>query len=165
MQTIALPFLFFIRNNMYRRIQGSNSPLSPLPRPTLYKSESSAGTSYFTPIQDKNQSSLHLTVSSCRSFTPRVHDITPPAVSPIDQFEQFLTRKSADVADKTFTVAGTPAKESNQKLKLIIPSPKLPHIIVTGHDASDSDTSIYYTPPSDSVVTEKVISEHRSAPK
>lgn len=141
-------------STMYRRIQGSHSPLSPLPpQPKTHLSNtiSTGRGSYFTPTHGGNRA---LTVNSSfrRSFTPRISEITPPAVSPIDQ------NALHDPINQTFVIPRTPLTKQNEP-------PQLPTIICTDHDASDSDDSIYFTPPSEAAIVNKIRSANSSAPK
>lgn len=137
---------------MYRRIQGSHSPLSPLPQLGAY----------FSPANTKNRLDIS-NVLSKRSFTPLAHPIFTPEISPIDPL---ITPSIQYDLNATFTTKN-PAAIAHQKALL---TPRTPptikiHSPIGDTDGSDSDISVYFTPPTSFATIDKVVSDHKSAPK
>lgn len=161
---------------MYSRIQGPHSPLSPMPQQTeqnslVAKNLLSIGkvrNLYFSPVNNASHR-LNVNTGICRTFTPGKDQVTPPTVSPIDTLAS-SDKENAEL-DSTFIVSDGKSfngrrSGSDKKLKLHIPSPRMvPQIILSEHDRSDSDVSVYYTPPTEFAVIEKIRSANSSAPR
>lgn len=153
---------------MYRRIQGSNSPLSPLPKP-VFRTRRSQESSYSTPSTGKKQLQV-LHVISKRNFTPYANHVLTPEISPIDPLESAPSTEcrldnQLDL-NRTFSVGNLKdvAHPNVSRTPQTPPTIRI-HSINGDKDDYDSDVSVYYTPPTSFATVERVLSAHKLAPK
>lgn len=137
----------------YKRVQGSHSPLSPLP-PSMFKGDSTMF-NYLTPTNATNMKNRG-DVLKRRSFTPMPNNGPSPGVSPIEKCDTPMLNLNKPFFSNPMVSPRTPIMA---KKSLNIP------IIIHSDQSDRSGGSVYFTPPSDITARTNIMMEQCSAPK